>query len=71
MEEIRIHLLAVFKASKTAKSNAAAKKCCGWEEPAICINTKSTLLGYSVRSSYKFITYPTHAKIYISKTEIC
>ena len=36
MVGIHIHLLPVFKAPKTAKGNAAAKKCCGWEEPAIC-----------------------------------
>jgi hypothetical protein len=36
MVGIHKHILPVFKAPKSTKVNAASKKCCGWEEPAIC-----------------------------------
>ena len=39
--------------TKSAKRNPAAKKCCGWEEPAICpcnifpsLNSMEYLCGY-------------------------
>ena len=54
MEGIRVHLLAIFKASKTAKSNAAAKKCCGWEEHAIC-NYLVVIMYVLIVTTYKFI----------------
>jgi hypothetical protein len=35
--KIRAHLLPTFQAQKSPKTHAAAKKCCGWEKPAICM----------------------------------
>ena len=37
--------------AKSAKRHPAAKKCCGWEEPAICPMKKFTLLAYSHSSN--------------------
>ena len=34
--EVRVHTVSVIMASKSVKRHSAAKKCCGWEEPAIC-----------------------------------
>ena len=33
--EVRVHTVSVIMASKSVKRHSAAKKCCGWEEPAI------------------------------------
>ena len=34
--KIRDNLLPTIQARKSPKTHAAAKKCCGWEKPAIC-----------------------------------
>ena len=34
--EVRVDTVSVIMASKSVKIHSAAKKCCGWEEPAIC-----------------------------------
>ena len=34
--KIRVHLIPTSQAQKSPKTHAAAKKCCGWEKPAIC-----------------------------------
>ena len=33
--EVRVDTVSVIMASKSVKIHSAAKKCCGWEEPAI------------------------------------
>ena len=47
--EVRVHTVSVIMASKSVKRHSAAKKCCGWEEPAIymqytCICAKILLV---------------------------
>ena len=34
--EVRVDTVSIIMASKSVKRHSAAKKCCGWEEPAIC-----------------------------------
>ena len=33
--EVQVHIVSIIMAPKSAKRHPAAKKCCGWEEPAI------------------------------------
>ena len=41
--------------AKSTKTHTAAKKCCGWEEPAICVMTYD-LMVYDVMI-YDIMTY--------------